>query len=54
VANLVEDVELLMQARDDAAEIADVDPLLKKAEHIALKAELRRRFRDKVAFIDVG
>jgi ATP-dependent DNA helicase RecG len=54
VANLVEDVDLLMQARDDAAIIVQDDPSLKKVEHTDLKAELHRRFRDKVAFIDVG
>jgi len=54
VANLVEDVDLLMQARDDATRIVREDPYLKHASHACLKAELRRRFRDKVAFIDVG
>jgi ATP-dependent DNA helicase RecG len=54
VANLVEDVELLMQARDDAAEITRDDPGLKKPLHAALKSELRRRFREKVAFIDIA
>ncbi|UCD27899.1 MAG: ATP-dependent DNA helicase RecG [Planctomycetota bacterium] len=54
VANLVEDVDILMQARDDAAQIVHQDPGLKSPQHADLKAELRRRFRDKVAFIDVG
>ncbi|MHC4441072.1 MAG: ATP-dependent DNA helicase RecG [Planctomycetota bacterium] len=54
VANLVDDVHLLMQARDDAAAIVRDDPSLKKTEHAELKNELRRRFHDKVAFIDVG
>lgn len=53
LANLIEDTDLLMQARDDAAEIAREDPqLVRKYAH--LRAELRRKFRDKVAFIDVG
>lgn len=54
VANPVEDVELLMQARDDAAQLAQQDPFLRDSQHAALKSELRRRFRDKVAFIDVA
>ncbi|NLU22281.1 MAG: ATP-dependent DNA helicase RecG [Phycisphaerae bacterium] len=54
VANLVEDVELLMHARNDAARIVRKDPSLLHPEHAALKAELRRRFREKVAFIDVA
>ncbi|HRR86395.1 MAG TPA: helicase-related protein, partial [Phycisphaerae bacterium] len=54
VANLVEDTEILMQARDDAARLVREDPNLKNPLHARLKAELRRRFRDKVAFISVG
>ncbi|GMU20077.1 MAG: ATP-dependent DNA helicase RecG [Phycisphaerae bacterium] len=54
VANLVEDVSLLMQARDDAAQIVRADPRLQQPEHSTLKSELRRRFRDKVALIDVA
>jgi len=54
VASLVDDVELLMQARDDAAALLAEDPRLNASAHAGLRAELRRRFRDKVAFIDVG
>jgi len=54
VANLVEDVDLLMQARDDAAAMVRDDERLTDVGHGPLRAELRRRFRDKVAFIDVG
>ena len=54
VANPVEDVDLLMQARDEAARIVREDPGLRRPEHVPLLAELRRWFRDKVAFLDVG
>jgi len=54
VANLIEDADLLLQARDDAAQIVRDDPGLKSPSHSHLKAELRRRFRNKVAFMDVG
>ncbi len=54
VANLLEDVDLLMQARDDAARIVRDDPRLRMPAHAALRSELRRRFRDKVALIDIG
>ena len=54
VASLVDDVELLMQARDDAAALLAEDPNLSKPNHGCLRSELRRRFRDKVAFINVG
>ncbi|HSW46066.1 MAG TPA: helicase-related protein, partial [Phycisphaerae bacterium] len=54
VANLIEDTELLLQARDDAAAIASRDGRLADPAHQPLRDELRRRFRDKVAFIDVA
>jgi ATP-dependent DNA helicase RecG len=54
IANPIEDVSLLMQARDDASQIAQNDPQLRNPAHAALKNELRRRFRDKVAFIDIA
>ncbi len=54
VANLVEDAELLLRARDDAAELVRQDPRLTRPIHQPLRAELRRRFRDKVAFMQVG
>ncbi len=54
VANLVEDAALLLQARDDAAELVRQDPRLTLPAHQPLRAELRRRFRDKVAFMQVG
>ncbi|MDM8007166.1 MAG: ATP-dependent DNA helicase RecG [Phycisphaerae bacterium] len=54
VANLLEDADLLMQARDDAASLVREDPSLQNPVYAPLKADLRRRFRDKVAFIHVG
>ncbi len=54
LASLVEDLDLLMSARDEAARIVSADPSLSRPDHTALKAELRRRYREKVAFIDVG
>ena len=54
VANLVEDTGLLLAARDDAAAIVREDPALTSPDHAVLRSELRRRFREKVAFIDVA
>ncbi len=54
VANLIDDVDVLMRARDDAAQIVRGDPSLRDPAHGGLKAELRRRFRETVAFIDIG
>ena len=53
MANLIEDADLLLQARDDAAQIVREDPHLTQ-KYGQVRAELRRKFRDKVAFIDVG
>jgi len=54
VANLVEDTDLLLQARDDAARVAREDPKLESPAHAILRVDLRRRFRDTIAFVDVG
>jgi ATP-dependent DNA helicase RecG len=54
VANLAEDVDLLMEARDDAARIVAEDPSLRAPQYAGLRRELRRRFRDKVALIDTA
>ncbi len=53
VANLVDDVQLLTAARDVAAQVVRADPRL-SGRYAGLKPELRRRYREKVAFIDVG
>lgn len=54
MANLVDDADLLLQARDDAADLVRDDPALRRAEHAPLRDELRARFRDRVAFMHVG
>ena len=54
VADIVEDVHLLTRARDDAAAVIRDDPRLQKPDHAVLKSELRQRFRERLAFIDIG
>jgi ATP-dependent DNA helicase RecG len=54
VANLVDDLELLLQARDDAAEILRGDPRLARPPHRALRAALIQRFGNKLRLVDVA
>jgi ATP-dependent DNA helicase RecG len=54
VANLVEDVDLLELARDDAAEIMRSDPGLRKSEHAPLRRELMRKFGRVMGLADVA
>jgi len=43
-ANLVEDIDLLQQARDDAADILERDPELSQPVHRALRERLRAKY----------
>jgi len=54
VANLVDDLDLLLQARDDAAEILRGDPRLTEPRHAALRAALVQRFGRKLSLVDVA
>ena len=54
VANLVEDVDLLQAARDDAAAIIRRDARLSAPEHRNLRGVLVKRFADTMPLIDVG
>ena len=54
VADLIRDLELLEQARDDAAAVLRDDPNLARAEHTALKAALTRKYGDVLGLVDVA
>ncbi len=54
VANLVDDLDLLMQTRDDAAEILRGDPTLSDPRHAVLRTELIRRFGQYMRLVDVA
>ncbi len=54
VADIVNDVELLEQARDDAAAIIASDATLARPEHASLLAALRTFFAGKLALIDAA
>lgn len=54
VADLLRDVELLVQARDDAAVLLGTDPELCTAENAALRRALRRRYADVIPLAGVA
>lgn len=54
VANLVDDIELLEQARDDAATVLASDATLARKEHAPLRAELLRRYGSGIRLARVG
>ena len=54
IANIVEDFELLNLARRDAFAMIKDDPMLKHADHAAIRAELIKRFGEKLGLVDVG
>lgn len=54
VAQLPEDIDLLLLARRDAAAIVDGDPELAAAEHRLLRQVLRQRHRGELNLVEVG
>lgn len=50
-ANLLRDVEVLVQARTEAFAIVDRDPTLAMGDHRALSDEVRRRFADRLDWL---
>ncbi|HUU84127.1 MAG TPA: ATP-dependent DNA helicase RecG [Phycisphaerae bacterium] len=54
VADLLEDLDLLEAARDDAAAIVRADPALGETRHRGLRAALWSRFGEALALIDVA
>jgi ATP-dependent DNA helicase RecG len=54
VASLIDDLDLLLQARDDAAEILRGDPTLADPGHRALRTALVQRFGNKLRLVDVA
>ena len=54
IGDFTEDILLLEQARDDAAELAADDPKLEKAEHAALRRRMLDLYHDRLALIGIG
>jgi ATP-dependent DNA helicase RecG len=54
VADLGSDTRLLVQARDDAFAFVEGDPEMSTPEGVVVADAMRRRFRDRGSFMDVG
>ena len=54
VADLTKDLQLLEEAREDAADLLRQDPLLKLAEHALLRQAVRQRFGEFIGLFDVA
>jgi ATP-dependent DNA helicase RecG len=54
LADITQEMDLLQQARDDALELLNEDPKLRKPEHARLRAALIRMFGDTLPLAQVG
>jgi ATP-dependent DNA helicase RecG len=54
VADLIEDLSLLRQARREAFALVEKDPELKESSHAPLRSTLQTRYRRKIELADVG
>ncbi|MCZ7647011.1 MAG: ATP-dependent DNA helicase RecG [Planctomycetota bacterium] len=54
VADLARDREILLHARDDAAELLKRDPDLRKPEYAELRRRIRRDFAQRLGLVDMG
>jgi ATP-dependent DNA helicase RecG len=54
VADLIEDVSLLREARQEAFAIVEKDPQLSYADHVPLKSAFETRYQRKIELADVG
>jgi len=54
VARIVEDMPLLLLARQDAAALIEQDPQLRRNEHAMLRKVLLQQYGQMLGLIDVG
>lgn len=54
LANILKDVKILEEAREDALELVAQDPHLRKPEHRLLAKEIKERFGDAIEMLDIG
>ncbi|MGB9608007.1 MAG: helicase-related protein, partial [bacterium] len=54
LANILKDVKILEEAREDALQLVAEDPHLRKPEHKVLAKEIKERFGDAIEMIDIG
>jgi len=54
IANIIDDIDLLVMARKNAFELVSADPTLTKAEHRNIRASLLAKFGDSLGLVDVA
>ncbi len=54
IANIIDDMDLLLMARKDAFELVEKDPMLTSANHKNIRTELVRKFSDSLTLVDVA
>jgi ATP-dependent DNA helicase RecG len=54
LANPIFDRTILEQAREDAFEIVQSDPLLRKAEHQGLNNYMQKHFKERMNLINIS
>lgn len=54
LANILKDVKILEEAREDAMELVSKDPNLRKPEHRLLVKEIRERFGEAIEMLEIG
>jgi ATP-dependent DNA helicase RecG len=54
IANLVDDVEILLKARDEAFALAERDPQLLDSQDQGVRSYFLRRYRDKYGLAEIG
>ncbi|HEX3033487.1 MAG TPA: ATP-dependent DNA helicase RecG, partial [Bacillota bacterium] len=54
IADILRDAKALEVARQEAVQLINSDPELKRPEHLALAREVKRKFQDRLNFINIG
>ncbi|MBC7327461.1 ATP-dependent DNA helicase RecG [bacterium] len=54
LANIIKDVKILEEAREDGMQIIEIDPHLRLPEHRLLAKKIKERFGDTIEMLDIG
>jgi len=54
IANPITDQHILIKAREDAFNLVNKDPLLRKAEHTGLNRTIRNEYKDKLELVNIS